>query len=223
MPDFSLLLKLLREVSNSSSVPLVVGNLTYLYHRTSFVVSERRISLGIPRNRTIRLVLSLKFQKPTPLPMTSRRRGTQDMDAQAFPLHRSIVEVNAPGIEQQIQASYDVDPSSIRKPDPNGFTPIYCSLGCINLYALPKLIDLGATEDLGNYRNTEGLNPHEKLLDGMRSNREFSETLLGLWNGHEKTEVLAEYLAKRAFREIGTVTESEFEANAKWGCTCGVC
>jgi hypothetical protein len=212
MPYFSVLLKFLREVSNSSSVPLVVGNSTYLYHRTSFVVSERRISLGIPRNRTIRLVLSLKLQMSTPLPMIPRR-----------PLHRSIVEVNAPGIEQIIQASYDVDSSSIRKPDPNGFTPIYCSLGCINLCALRKLIDLGATEDLGNYRNTEGLNPHEKLLDGMRSNREFSETLLGLWNGHEKTEVLAEYLVKRALREIGpTVAESEFEAKTKWGRTCGV-
>lgn len=47
---------------------------------------------------------------------------------------------------------------------------------------------------------------------------------MGIWNGHEKNDLMAEYYVKRALGEIGNlVSEADFEAKRKWGCTCGAC
>lgn len=140
------------------------------------------------------------------------------------PLHISISEVKTPGIQQIIQSFYDADPRSIHQADGNGFIPVHCSLGSLNIYALRKLLELGATEDLQNYHNVGGVTPYEILLERMRSSREFCETMMGIWNGHEKNDLMAEYYVKRALGEIGnSVSEVDFEAKRKWGCTCGAC
>ncbi|KAF9456663.1 ankyrin repeat family protein [Collybia nuda] len=156
----------------------------------------------------------------TPISGDSALEGQVEL----LPLHKSIVELNTPEIEGIIQTSYDTDPSSIHRVDAYGFTPVHLALADLNIHALRKLIALGVTEDLRNSDNTKCLTPLEMLLETMRSNREFSETVLGSWNGYGKPELLAEFCVKRALGEIeDTVPEATFESKRKWGCTCGAC
>ena len=58
----------------------------------------------------------------------------------------------------------------------------------------------------------------------MRSEREFSETLLQTWEGYKDEDLVLELLLKKAMGiHISEGSEAEYLRKRKWGCTCGQC
>ncbi|KAG6818958.1 hypothetical protein H0H93_016876 [Arthromyces matolae] len=147
-----------------------------------------------------------------------------DEMAEKYPLHSAIINTSGQAVLNAIQSHYRSDPSSIHQPDAFGLTPIHVALSKPNPDAVKLLLDLGVNDDLRNAHNAEGTTPLEALADSMRSTREFSETLLGKWDGHDDAALTCEFLTKRAMG-IPTICDDigAYIAKSKWGCTCGVC
>ena len=58
----------------------------------------------------------------------------------------------------------------------------------------------------------------------MRSEREFSETLLQTWEGYKDEDLILEVLLKRAMgADVLEGTNEDYVRKRKWGCTSGQC
>ncbi|KAK7057699.1 ankyrin repeat family protein [Favolaschia claudopus] len=141
-----------------------------------------------------------------------------------YPLLYAVAEDKSPSVAAVIQACYERDPESIRRPDEKGFTPIFGAATCSNLHAVRKLLEWDMRAELQSTSNAEGVTPLERLADTMRSTREFSETYLG-WDGYSDQELTIEYLLKKATpgQVVNATNISEYIAGAKYGCTCNQC
>ena len=129
----------------------------------------------------------------------------------ACPLHILIAAETIvspiPDIAQKIRDAYSRDPSSVRKKDEHGFTPLHLAAHFGNLEALQALLALppaaGISEDLIVRDGTEGLTPLETCEREMRNKKEFAETLLGTWAGHPIPFLRVLYLLERSNGESG--------------------
>ncbi|KAI0701641.1 hypothetical protein C8Q76DRAFT_825149 [Earliella scabrosa] len=149
----------------------------------------------------------------------------------ACPLHILIaagtIVSPIPEMAQKIRDAYSQDPSSVRKKDEHGFTPLHLAAHFGNLEALQTLLALppsaGISEDLTVRDGTEGLTPLETCEREMRNKKEFAETVLGSWTGYPTPSLRVLYLLKRATGEVLQMSEDEFVESRWWGCTCGKC
>lgn len=171
---------------------------------------------------------------PRSTPNASTQILTDEERVEQFPLHVAIASIKDEAVQTIIQKTnaQDTTGSLIRKRDENGITPVYIAAGMANIYALRELIALGVGGgddgvSLTSRDNSEGMTPLEKLEEGMRSNREFMETLLGSWNGYSEGELLSELCLKRAMGMdvfgVGSDEDEAYLVQRKWGCTCGKC
>ncbi|KAJ7503111.1 ankyrin repeat family protein [Mycena galericulata] len=135
-----------------------------------------------------------------------------------FPLHCAIVEDKTEDIAATIQSFYDKDPDSIHKADDMGFTPIFVAVSSTNVFATRKLLEWNLRADLENAVNAEGVTPQERLVDTMRSGREFAEIFLQ-WKGYSEEELTIQSLLKQAMGQ----TVNEDLNKLKYGCTCNCC
>ena len=112
----------------------------------------------------------------------------------------------------------------IHKQDQDGFTPLYLAAAQGNAPAIGTLLELGAASDLNNYANKEGMTPLERIDETMRSEREFSETLLQQWDGYSGEQLAVQAMLKRALGVFPDgMTDETYVVKKKWGCTCDQC
>jgi hypothetical protein len=109
-----------------------------------------------------------------------------------------------------------------------GFLPVHVAAVSANVHALRALLELypspsEVAEDVKDVGNRDGITPIEGLREVMRSSRQFSETLLGKWDGYNEDELRCEYLLAKAGGGSVQETEEEYVKKRKWGCTCGTC
>ncbi|CCM00041.1 uncharacterized protein FIBRA_02067 [Fibroporia radiculosa] len=132
-----------------------------------------------------------------------------------------------PGIGTIIREAYTKSPSSIRARDENGLTPLHIASGLSAVGAVEALLSLpkesGVYEDLKRRDNTDGVTPLEACTAHMRSNKEFSETMLGRWQGYNANDLKIEYMLRSAAGERITDSLQEWTRKRKLGCTCGQC
>ncbi|KAF7289314.1 Ankyrin repeat family protein [Mycena indigotica] len=139
-----------------------------------------------------------------------------------FPLHAAIHDKSSQ-VADTIQSYYDNDPSSVHASDANGFTPLHIAAGRANVVAVRKLLSWDMRADLVNVGNVNGVTPLELLKLTMRSDRDFSETILDNWKGYSVDSLEAEFLLKQG---MGLPVEGTLERHiekSRYGCTCGGC
>ena len=140
------------------------------------------------------------------------------------PLHVMIASVKTPFVGNVIRSEYASNPSNIRKKTADGFTPIHMAAAVQNVHALRTLLELGVGDDLQDSANKLGTTPLEALDSAMRSNRQFMDTMLGVWNGYSVEDLTCQYLLKWAMgMPLVPPSEAEYVHQRKYGCTCGQC
>ncbi|KAL6307177.1 hypothetical protein BKA93DRAFT_718300, partial [Sparassis latifolia] len=156
--------------------------------------------------------------------------ATEARHQERYPVHHAIAKSLHPGggapIGDTIRTAYSVDHASVRKKDDNGISPLHLAAGLLSLPAVEALLALpeesGVREDLTLRDNKDGVTPFEACEHMMRSTKEFSETMLGVWNGHQDEGLkIAATLRRAAGEQVGT--DDEYIRQRKWGCTCGQC
>ncbi|OBZ78418.1 hypothetical protein A0H81_02167 [Grifola frondosa] len=146
-----------------------------------------------------------------------------------FAVHHAIADDKRKHIDiaAKIRDAYAADPTSVRKRDEDGVTPLYLAAGLMDLGAVRALLSLppesGIIEDLTRRDNADGMTPLEVCERQMVSTREFSETMLGVWGGYDDDSLRVTVLLKRAAGEDIPVTDDEYVKARKYGCTCGQC
>ena len=144
--------------------------------------------------------------------------------AQAFPLHFALINLPRSEVPNAIKSFHALDPTSIHKQDQDGFTPLYLAAAQGNAPAVGTLLELGVASDLNNYANKEGMTPLERIDETMRSEREFSETLLQQWDGYSGEQLAVQAMLKRALGVFPDgMTDETYVVKKKWGCTCDQC
>ncbi|OSD07895.1 hypothetical protein PYCCODRAFT_362395 [Trametes coccinea BRFM310] len=154
-----------------------------------------------------------------------------ERNAATYPLHymmeASVLGLNVRDIGGAIQAAYKQDPSLAREKDDRGFTPLHAAAYTGNLPATRTLLglpaDSGVTEDLYGRDNVAGRTPLELCEQAMQDTKEMAQTLLGSWPGYSAHAVAVVFLLKRAMGEHIPLTEDEYVASRRLGCTCGQC
>ncbi|KAF8574034.1 hypothetical protein K439DRAFT_1399345 [Ramaria rubella] len=163
---------------------------------------------------------------------TSLEAQSVDLDARPdcrtqtrqISLQSAINDTNDESIAHIIQVAYNTEPTAIHKQDDHGFTPVYAAASTGNIHALRKLLDLGGGSDLTRCDNMDGFTPLEACMANMTLSREFSETLLSCWDGYDTCGLLCAATIRRIlFPDNTTLTDEEYVAKRKWGCTCGQC
>jgi len=148
----------------------------------------------------------------------------EDNAKKKYPIHYAICHDQSSRVGLTIRSEYTRDPTSIHKRDTAGFSPIYVAAEKGHVHAVRTLLDLGALSDVMDDHNRAGLNAVEKVEVVMRTTREFSEAMLGTWDGYPGEPLRCEFLLKRA---VGLPTLSDTEdgyvTKRKWGCTCSTC
>ncbi|CAA7262594.1 unnamed protein product [Cyclocybe aegerita] len=140
-----------------------------------------------------------------------------------YPLHCAIASNKTPSITQVIRAAYGTDAGSIRKHNDSGLTPVHVATASENVHTLRALLALdpsGIAEDLKDAGNRDALTPLEALRAVMRATREFSETLLGAWDGYTDEELRCEYIVMKAMGMPlgpGEETEEAYVRKRKFG------
>lgn len=141
-----------------------------------------------------------------------------------YPIHYAIYHDKSSRIGLTIRSEYIKDPTSIHERDTAGFSPISIAAGKGHVHAVRTLLELGASSDVMDDHNRACMNALEKVEEMMRSTREFSEALLGTWDGYPGEPLICEFSLKRA---VGLPTMSDTEdgyvTKRKWGCTCSTC
>ncbi|KDR66028.1 hypothetical protein GALMADRAFT_259860 [Galerina marginata CBS 339.88] len=150
-----------------------------------------------------------------------------------FPVHYAITTNKTASLAATLVAAHGTDAGILRARDAEGMTPVFIAAASENLLALRVLLDLdpqGVAEDLINAQNAQGMTPLEALQSSMRSTREFSETLLGKWDGYPDAGLQCEYVLAKAMRlplvldgEGNPVKAGMYVKKRKYGCTCGKC
>ena len=136
-----------------------------------------------------------------------------------YPLHYEISNNITPSVAQAIRAAYQVDAGSVHKREVNGLMPVHLAAATENVYALRALLELdpnGMAEDLKDAKNREGMTPLEVLESSMRTTKEFSETMLGAWNGYSDVGLSCAYLLKKAGGLPVAETEAEYIKKRKF-------
>ena len=85
------------------------------------------------------------------------------------------------------------------------------------------LLALGVRDDLIRRDKSDGLTPLEVCAKEMQSIREFQETLLGRWDGYAEDQLKIKVILKRAMGHTIGMSDDEYVAAKKSGCTCGSC
>lgn len=151
--------------------------------------------------------------------------STSPADLEAhYPLHIAIASVKTPLVVDLIHTAHANDPLIIHKKAPDGLTPIHMAAGMQNVHALRTLLELGVGDDLQDAANKLGTTPLEALDSAMRSNRQFMDSMLGIWNGYSVEDLTCQYLLKQALGiPLVPPSEAEYVDQRKLGCTCGQC
>jgi hypothetical protein len=147
-----------------------------------------------------------------------------------YPVHYEIANNKTPSVVQVIRDAHQVDAGSVHKRDVNGLMPVHVAAASENVHALRALLELdpnGMAEDLKDAKNKDGMTPLEGLESSMRSTKEFSETLLGVWNGYSDEGLSCEHLLKEAMSLPTsfpvTANNAQYLEKRRFGCTCGTC
>ncbi|PCH42308.1 hypothetical protein WOLCODRAFT_143973 [Wolfiporia cocos MD-104 SS10] len=136
-------------------------------------------------------------------------------------LHHKIFDKESE-IEKTIRDAFAEDPTSIRKRDPLGFTPLHVAAASANSTAVKVLLELGVQHDALDRENDVCLTPLMLCKNNLRLARELSEMLAIVWQGYKHEDLLVEAMLKRAMgEEVGQ--DSGYVQRNKWGCTCGNC
>lgn len=144
--------------------------------------------------------------------------------AQAFPLHFALINLPRSEVPNAIRSFHAVDSNLIHKQDQDGFTLLYLAAAQGNAPAVSTLLELGAASDLNNYANKEGMTPLERIDETMRSEREFSETLLQQWDGYSGEQLAVQAMLTRALGVFPEgMNDETYAEKKKWGCTCDQC
>ncbi|KAF9221335.1 hypothetical protein BS17DRAFT_768642 [Gyrodon lividus] len=122
-------------------------------------------------------------------------------------LHTALARNKTPLVAEIIRAAYAVDPASLSAQDKH----------------VRALLSFGVQEDLFKRDNAEYMTPLEECAKKMRSTREFSETLIGDWNGYPDESLLIKASLKRAMGHEMPSTDEEYIKQRKYGCSCGSC
>ena len=68
------------------------------------------------------------------------------------------------------------------------------------------------------------MTPLERIGETMRSEREFSETLLQQWDGYSNEQLEVQAILKRALGVFPDgMSDETYAVKKKWGCTCDQC
>ena len=153
-------------------------------------------------------------------PPTALDRTTQSL---RFPLHHAIATIDDESIENILRMAHSTDPTLIHRRDDSGFHPLFLATSFGRLYAVRTLLALGVRDDLIRRDNSDGLTPLEVCAKEMQSIREFQETLLGRWDGYAEDQLKIKVMLKRAMGHTIGMSDDEYVAAKKWGCTCGSC
>ena len=153
----------------------------------------------------------------------ARRVGDKD------PIHTAIGFRSGPAnpshgipIDKFIRYHYTRDPASIRKRNIKGLTPLHVAGMQRNLLVIKTLLDLGAEDDLDDWKNTEGKTPVEFAEYVMKAEREANDRMRKPWKGYSDGDLEAVWtLRHEAGEDVGTL--QDFIKQRKWGCTCGQC
>ena len=130
-------------------------------------------------------------------------------------------------IEKDIETAHGRDPRLIHKPDENGMTPLHLAASMHNFPAVrallgPLLGSNNARSELNRRDNTDGDTPLEACERSMLNLKEFSEAMLGRWNGYPDEALKCAYELRKAMgEEVGSM--ADYISAKKWGCTCGQC
>ncbi|KAH9849665.1 hypothetical protein C2E23DRAFT_356847 [Lenzites betulinus] len=126
-----------------------------------------------------------------------------------------------------MREAYDLAPEGVRQRDHRGFSRLHTAALGANLPAVQALFALPAESGVGAdaraRNNVAGCTPLGLCEQKVQGTREFTETLLGTWNGYDPDSLRVVLLLKRAAGEEIAQSEEEFIASRKWGCTCGDC
>ncbi|KAJ8487101.1 hypothetical protein ONZ51_g4399 [Trametes cubensis] len=156
--------------------------------------------------------------------------------AATYPLHSLIASfglglpmVGEVLVQEAIQGAYLQDPTSVRKRDCRGFSPLHVAAYAGNVLAARTLLGLpvlsGIAEDVRARDNVDGRTPLEFCEDTIRDSREKAQMTVDAdaWSGHGTNVLRIIFLLKKAAGEHIGLTEDEFVAQRRWGCTCGQC
>jgi hypothetical protein len=163
---------------------------------------------------------------PTEPPLSPEDRKSR------FPVHILVANEKSANVDNMLRTVYAANPNSICTRDENGYSPIWIAAAAGNIHAARSLISLfslthplpAVHPNLTNRLNDVFLTPLEKASERMRSEREFSETLLQTWEGYKDEDLMLEVLLKRAMgMDVTEGTNEEYVRKRKWGCTCGQC
>ncbi|KIJ65696.1 hypothetical protein HYDPIDRAFT_131072 [Hydnomerulius pinastri MD-312] len=138
-------------------------------------------------------------------------------------LHTAIANNKTPSIVEIIQTAFAADPNSLSEQDRRGFQPIHIAVVAENLPAVRALLSLGAQRDLFKRDNADSLTPLELCASAMRSTREFSETLLDIWDGYSDGSLMIKAALKRGMGLDMPGSDEEYARQKKYGCSCGKC
>lgn len=126
-----------------------------------------------------------------------------------------------PSIEVEIGIAHGRDPQLIHNPDEKGMTPLHLAAGMRNLRAIRALLGpaLGAnnaSSELNRRDNIDGDTPLEACERNMLNGKEFSEAILGRWEGYPDEGLQCAYeLRKGMGEDVGT--EADYIRTKKWG------
>ncbi|KAF9245245.1 hypothetical protein BU15DRAFT_41028 [Melanogaster broomeanus] len=138
-------------------------------------------------------------------------------------LHTAVARDKTPSVATTIHAARGVDPTSLSAQDQQGLRPIYVAVAAENLPAVRALLSSGVREDLFKRDNVESMTPLEECAKTMKATRDFSETLIGDWNGYSDESLLIKAALKRAMGHEMPSTDEEYAKERKYGCSCGRC
>ncbi|TCD68460.1 hypothetical protein EIP91_010746 [Steccherinum ochraceum] len=159
--------------------------------------------------------------------------GAMSREAHKNPIHNAVglspdmrYYYTAPGmgipVDVFIRQCHTKNPTSVRKRNQRGLTPLHAAAINSNLLAVKTLLELGATDDLTKMDNAMGKTPYELVKFVMDVERETVERTGKKWDGFsQKSLEVAWTLRRAAGEDVGPL--EEYVAQYKWGCTCGKC
>ncbi|PPQ84753.1 hypothetical protein CVT26_014688, partial [Gymnopilus dilepis] len=180
-----------------------------------------------PSHPSRQLAASADADQPTSKKSTSNLTPAEILAKYA--LHTAVATNKGPSITAVLRAAFQADPTCIHEKDIHNYTPMHIAAAERNVLAVRTLLELdfeGIRADLEDGENDDSVTPLEGLQSTMRSSREFSETLLGKWDGHGNDALACEYMLMKAMGmevPFGARSEEEYIKKKKFGCTCGAC
>jgi len=123
--------------------------------------------------------------------------GIKNLESR-YPLIDAIDTNKTAGIQDVIKMAYALDPSSIHKKGPDGYSPVHLATKKRNIHALRTLLDLGVTEDLKDTANAEGATPLQIITEIMRRYRHYEQDVLGMWEKYPVEDITCHKLLTEA-------------------------